>query len=401
MQAVKHEYESLLRVMNMFQESDAVACGFLKKLQQMKFFGTIYILAEILPILLSKVFQAGKFKFSSIAPAIAKAEAELEDLKSKGTAIEKLQKDVESLEYISVRIKITPSSLEELVKIQEKYIDILVENINKRFESIKQIGVPSALAIFDPIAVPDTNDSSFKEYGQDQIKVLAAHFFTEISCEKLLSEWSQMKYHINENIMKAVPKKIRKGKSKITPTGGFLTEIMRQKVTYEPCFGMLLNLAEIAFTIPVTNAWPERGASAMKLVKTRCRSSLQNDTLEALLMVLINGPPVKQCKPVIQNAVRWIDEKKRKKLPRIHAVNVRNSPNIGEIVIESKEQSTQTELFADEEENMEALVDLINCDEESVNEEVQAVGEMLHLPDMKDNIDSDYDSDYSSDCSLF
>ena len=103
----------------------------------------------------------------------------------------------------------------------------------------------------------------------------------------------------------------------------------------------------------------------------------------------------------MQNAVRWIDEKKRKKLPRIHAVNVRNSPNVGEIVIESKEQSTQTELFADEEENMEALVDLINFDEESVNEEVQAVGEMLHLPDMKDNIDSDYDSDYSSDCSLF
>ena len=32
------------------------------------------------------------------------------------------------------------------------------------------------------------------------------------------------------------------------------------------------------------------------------------------------------------------DDKKIKKLPRIHAVNyVRNSPNIGEMVIESKE----------------------------------------------------------------
>ena len=52
------------------------------------------------------------------------------------------------------------------------------------------------------------------------------------------------------------------------------------------------------------------------------------------MMVLINGPPVKQCKPVIQHAVRrWIDEKKRKKLPRIHVVNVRNLPNIREIVI--------------------------------------------------------------------
>ena len=67
--------------------------------------------------------------------------------------------------------------------------------------------------------------------------------------------------------------------------------------------------------------------------------------------------------------------RKERSLPRIHAVNVRNSPNIGEIVIESKEQATQTELFADEEENMEALADPINCGEESVNEEVQAVGE--------------------------
>ena len=61
-QAVKQEYESLLQVMNMFQERDAAAaCGFLKKLQQMKFFGTICVLAEILPTLseLSKVFQAG------------------------------------------------------------------------------------------------------------------------------------------------------------------------------------------------------------------------------------------------------------------------------------------------------------------------------------------------------
>ena len=140
MQAVKQEYENLLQVMNMFQESDAAASGFLKKLQQMKFFGTIYILAEILPRLseLSKVFQAGRCKFSSIAPAITEAETELKDLKRKGTAIDNLQKDVESLEYISVRIKITPSSLDELVKIQEKYIEMLMTNINKRFESIKQ-----------------------------------------------------------------------------------------------------------------------------------------------------------------------------------------------------------------------------------------------------------------------
>ena len=47
----------------MFQDSDAATSGFLKKLKQVKFPGTIYILAEVLPKLsaLSKAFQAGKF----------------------------------------------------------------------------------------------------------------------------------------------------------------------------------------------------------------------------------------------------------------------------------------------------------------------------------------------------
>ena len=81
--------------------------------------------------------------------------------------------------------------------------------------------------------------------------------------------------------------------------------------------------------------------------------------------------------------------RKKKKLPRVHAINIRNSHDIGEMIIESKEQSTQTELTANdeevpdvasvdnyEEENVEALANLINCDEEPVNEEVQAVVEI-------------------------
>ena len=32
--AVKQEYEGLLQTLNMFQDSDAAACGFLKKLKQ-------------------------------------------------------------------------------------------------------------------------------------------------------------------------------------------------------------------------------------------------------------------------------------------------------------------------------------------------------------------------------
>lgn len=45
--------------------------------------------------------------------------------------------------------------------------------------------------------------------------------------------------------------------------------------------------------MPVSNAWPERGASAIKHIKSRIRSRLKDDMLEALMQVTINGPKVR------------------------------------------------------------------------------------------------------------
>ena len=42
----------------------------------------------------------------------------------------------------------------------------------------------------------------------------------------------------------------------------------------------------------MTNAWPERGASAVKRIKTRTHSSIKTDLLNGLLHISINGPPV-------------------------------------------------------------------------------------------------------------
>ena len=49
-------------------------------------------------------------------------------------------------------------------------------------------------------------------------------------------------------------------------------------------------LAQITLTVPVTNAWPERGASLVKRVKSRTRDTMKNDLVNALLNISINGP---------------------------------------------------------------------------------------------------------------
>ena len=49
--------------------------------------------------------------------------------------------------------------------------------------------------------------------------------------------------------------------------------------------------AKIALITPVTNDWPERGASAVKRIKSRMRSTMKNELLNSLLNISINGPP--------------------------------------------------------------------------------------------------------------
>ena len=71
--------------------------------------------------------------------------------------------------------------------------------------------------------------------------------------------------------------------------------------------------------MPVSNAWPERGCSAVKRIKTRLRKRLSVEMLQTLLAITINGPRVgtPECESLMSAAVElWETQKKRRKLPR-------------------------------------------------------------------------------------
>jgi len=52
----------------------------------------------------------------------------------------------------------------------------------------------------------------------------------------------------------------------------------------------IVKLGQIAAVLPVTNAAPERGFSALKRIKTRLRSLLKAETLDNCLMVSMETP---------------------------------------------------------------------------------------------------------------
>ena len=90
----------------------------------------------------------------------------------------------------------------------------------------------------------------------------------------------------------------------------------------EVSFPKVLEFAKLAIIVPVTNVWPERGASAVKRIKSR-QWSTKNDLLNALLHISMNDPPVSspEAEHLISRVVEQYCEQKHNKVPQIYVTS--------------------------------------------------------------------------------
>ena len=89
-----------------------------------------------------------------------------------------------------------------------------------------------------------------------------------------------------------------------------LKMMLIRKTDLNKFFPHIIELAEICQSMPVSNAWPERGASTIKRIKTRLRSTLKQDMIMTLMNVSINGPKTENSQQVTEKAVKhWRNEK--------------------------------------------------------------------------------------------
>ena len=111
-------------------------------------------------------------------------------------------------------------------------------------------------------------------------------------CVKLEVEWNNFKYELSDRRKdyQAMPSPTT------TSTEWVLQRLLQQKESYHRGYPLLLQVAEVCLFMPVSNKWPERGASALEHLKTHLRNSLKKEMLKSLLHISINGPPVKESK---------------------------------------------------------------------------------------------------------
>ena len=98
-----------------------------------------------------------------------------------------------------------------------------------------------------------------------------------------------------------------------------------QRLIRSPAYCTFVNLralAKIALTIPLATAWPERGFSALKRIKTQQRNRIGDELLSALLNVAMNGPEELADEDALAIAKEWKEAKHRRR-----TVSIRTRPS--------------------------------------------------------------------------
>ncbi|KAK3703202.1 hypothetical protein QZH41_004969 [Actinostola sp. cb2023] len=396
-QSVNSVFETYIALLQTFRhlEKDPLALGLLKKMKTVKFVGTIYILKEVLPCLsaLSKSFQAGALNFSHVGPAIKHTQTSLETIESSQSPVKRLQEDIKDDGRLgSLELILTDGNKRVLENLLSTYVTGLKSNIDRRFDDC--LTVLTSFSILSPTALPKPTSPEFKEYGKEEIKTLADHFFQEKEKEEqellaaqLEAEWSKFKFDLDSW------KGVIPVSAKSTPLEWALQRVMKMKSEYGYFYPLIVHLAEVALSAPITNAWPERGASAIKRIKTRLRNRLKNDMLNALLHVSINGPAVstQEAKAVVKSAVtNWLQKKNRRfqRPPISTTADTASTATPRPVLVD---QATQCESSA------AAELRELELEEQRLEQELCLAKKAFFLPDLDPESDSDSAWDSTSE----
>ena len=213
---------------------------------------------------LSKTFQTGSLNFSRITHSINKSKEKIKEVANDGRVPTQLKGGLNGrLKGLSTTSTETQEALIE--KFVNKYATSICECITARFPK-DSCEVLEAFSIFDVDLLPASSSSPlFSIHGENEVNILAKQFFPQ-KPESIQSEWKDFKYELLEIKKKYIllKKQLNANKLKFKKTSSEWTlEHILNEYQGEVEFPLVVQFAKIAAIVPVNNAWPERGASAV------------------------------------------------------------------------------------------------------------------------------------------
>ena len=253
------------------------------KIRSYKFIASLYMFSDILPPLasLSRAFQRKDVNFTVVKPLVSGTQAAISALLVfPGEHFQSLPSVLAELQEYGVT---TPSDREvEFFKINiyDKYLHTLSEHLARRFPDVH---ILEAFSIFDPSTV-DEGLETHGHRGQSELEVLTSHYGPHkiIDADGTKSELKVF------NSVVAANRDLKQ-----LSTRELMTKILKTKELM--CmFPNITKLAAIGLLMPMSTADCERGFSALSRIKTDLRNRLSSNTLNCLMTIAVEGPPLNE-----------------------------------------------------------------------------------------------------------
>ena len=290
------------------ERSDAKAVGLNNLVTEYRFVCTMLLLCDALPHVshLSKCFQSADCDYSIIPRMVSSTVHAIKQLKTvDGVNMKGLPAFMEQITNSGIEIKKKSNLGDEYFKksIRDPYLDNLISNIESRFDDKS---VMASFDIYNPAKLPHLPDDpscpedleAFTEYGNDDVENLARQFQGVVADSiECLEEWSSFRQFLKENC----------------------TDLKQKEVISKLCcdsswaviYPNMSTLAKVCRVVPIQTADVERTFSQLKLIKTRVRNRMNEKTLDSLLRIAIEGPPISEF-PVTEAVKLWATKKNRR-----------------------------------------------------------------------------------------
>ena len=276
--------DSVLSALNEnINEGDKLAEVLYEQIDQTFISATKY-LADLTNIL-KKLINIFQLEHLSLSHFKLQLDATLETIQAEFIGSEEIQPNYGIIfkEYLEEHDRFIPQFVTE-------YSTAIINAIKNRFPESE---LYSLFSIFDPKELPDDN-SELDLYGNQEIKLLCDFYgetkylngneFREIiDKEKLKQEWDEVKYYLwsyknNNEEMDFIQ---------------LWKHILDTDEDFSFNYPTIILVVRIALLIPLSNAHVERIFSQTNLIKNNMRNKMQINTLDKHLMILLNGPEIK------------------------------------------------------------------------------------------------------------
>ena len=264
------------------ERCEPTAMGLAKLCKTYMFIATLLFMSDILSHVtkISLLFQRENVDYSQVQQLVGTCIEAIKRLaNSPGPAMLTMNTVIDCLtnEHHTEIAGVTDCNRQAFdTNIRQKYCLALEQHLQKRFPDLPII---SSFQVFDPSLLPVSNDD-MQKYGENHISELSYHY--DIDDCNAQQEWTNfrlvMKNTCSDHNMEA-------------------TDVLRMLAlseTYRTLYPILSKLAQIALTLPVSNADSECGFSCMNRVKTQLRNRLTVSSLDTLLRISIEGPDISQ-----------------------------------------------------------------------------------------------------------